>query len=194
MDKKIIITLSVGIIIIGLWFGLFFMPVNKDVRSLKTRMSDLERKEKEVIPNEMLSLTRHEVDTLGSQLAYKIKRIYMQERLLELGKEVENIGKKYGIKLVKITPNFQAISNLLEGKKITSLPVTIEFSGQYRQFTKFLDELNMLSFNIRINEIEIEKSDASRYLLNFKLQGDIALKKREVDKEPVQIVGKTDQA
>ena len=118
----------------------------------------------------------------------------MQEWLLELGKEVENIGKKYGIKLVKITPNFQAISNLLEGKPIASLPVTIEFSGQYRQFTKFLDELNMLSFNIRINEIEIEKSDASRYSLNFKLQGDIALKKREVDKEPVQIVGKTDQA
>lgn len=194
MDKKTIITLAAGLIIVVLWLALFSAPLNKDIKILKVRMSELERKEKEIISNAVLAATQDQVDTLESQLAYKIKRIYTQERLLDLGREVEIIGKKYGIRLNKITPNFQALTDLIEGDKIASLPVTIEFAGQFGQFTKFLDDLNILDFNIRINEIEIAKDEKKGNQINFILQGDIALKKREVDNKPVQNTRKIDQA
>ena len=195
MDKKIVMLPSVLIALLVAWVVAFYLPVSKQTKEMNQRLIQLEEKEREAIPEREVVLMERLVDRLSSKLDSCTQRIYPEEKLLDLGRVVEKIGKTYGLKPVSIAPDYGSLSRLAQSQEeISELPMMIEFGGSFSGFSRFIDGISDLPYAMYVREVVIQKDEEQRSSLSFQLKGVIVLRKAEVLPNDVTMKEKLDRA
>ncbi len=188
MNKTIIIIPSFIIGLIFVWIILVYLPISKGKDELKKQLTTLEEKERNNISETKVNEMKNLVDSLGMSIDEGMKHIYSEERLLDLGKAVDSIGKQYDLQLLSIAPVYDSLALLIkETSLLSELPMLIEFKGGFNHFTQFLDGIPEFPFVLRINEVLIEKKDQESSDLNILLRGVIVLKKERMDEGEKEI-------
>ena len=190
MNKRIIILISIIIILVIGWVVMVYIPASRDLGKLSKQLAALEEKERKLIPYHQIRIIQAEVDSLTESLDDRMKRFYPEEQLLDLGRTIENIGKQYSLHLVSITPDYESLPLFVENdKEISELPLTIEFKGDFEQFTQFLDDIPKFSFVMRFHGLIFHKMDANKKELDITLEGVIALQRmKSFDKSPGNVL------
>lgn len=178
MNKKFVLMPSLGVLLFVGWFMTFHKPVRREMGILGEQLTELEEKEKQIVSEAEVRAIRSEVDSLFSKLDEGMGRIYPEKQLLDLGRAVENIGKRFGLKLISIVPDYESLSLFIEDKgEISELPVTMVFEGSFQEFTQFLDGISEFPLVIRVNEVTLEKENQDSTELNIQMRGVIVLRK-----------------
>ena len=180
-DKKLILIPAIlgGVLII--WILLFLIPVQRHTGKLSDRLALLEDKQRKEIPEEQVEMMQTVVDSLKARLDVYKARIYPEEKLLDFGRAVEGIGKRYGLKLISIAPDYGMLSMLSQGKEaLSELPMTMTFEGRFSGFTGFMDGLEDFPFLIRIREAAINKDEENASTLQLQLHGVVVLRKERM--------------
>ncbi|MCD6116311.1 type 4a pilus biogenesis protein PilO [bacterium] len=184
MNKKLILIPSVTVVLFLIWAVFSYMPLSKQGSQLKHKIEVLEKREKAKISEQELMSVNTLVDSLEARLKRGKKRFYPAENLLDLGREIERIVKKYDISLVSITPNYPSLAIFKDSQSsVVELPLAIQLQGRFTDFTKFLDDIPHLPFILRVNEVtlKVEEKSASRITIVF--QGVIVLDKERKNSE-----------
>jgi len=181
LNKKVVLIPSVIFVLIVGWVVAVYLPARREVGVLKKRLETLEEKEQLAISSEKVRMMKEVVDSLSSRLNSGMKRIYPEEGLLDLGRVVEKVGKRYGLRLISIAPDYESLSLFSEKKKeISELPMTIEFKGKFTQFARFLDGISEFPIILQVNEVSMEKVAQGSSELTIKLRGVIVFRKERV--------------
>lgn len=177
-DKKLILIPSILAGVIVVWVVMFFLPVQKQSEQLGERLSFLEEKQRKEIPESRVRMMQAVVDSLNARLDNFNARIFPEERLLDLGRTVEGVGRRYGMTLVSIAPDYGMLSLLSQSNEtVSELPMTMVFEGSFSGFAEFMDGMEEFPFLIRIHEASIEKEEESASSLEIQLRGVVVLRK-----------------
>lgn len=187
-NKKTILLPSLAFLLLAGWFVVIYLPVQREMGDLKKRLTALTERARNEIPEVQVRSMKVVVDSLSSKLKEGLNRVYPQEKLLDLGRQIESIGGRYGLRLSSIAPDYQSLSQLKEGgKEILELPMTMEFEGEFLRFARFLDGIPEFPFVMRINEVLFEKKTEESSVLKIQLRGVIVLRKERVHEENIKV-------
>ena len=163
-----------------------YLPGKKEINQLQGELDRLLQKGNEQITEGRMQVMKGIVDSLDKDLDDGMNRIYPEEKLLDLGRAIENIAKKYNLKLVSVSPNYSSLSLFQqEQTELSELPMMMEFSGKFKHMTRFLDNIPNFPFVLRVNEMKIENKEQSSAGLTFELRGVIVLRKERSDERIV---------
>jgi Tfp pilus assembly protein PilO len=191
--KRIMLPLMITILVI-MWFTGIYLPISRETGILNKRISSLQIKMGKEIPELKIKMIKIVVDSLNNQLNNLEQRFYPENELLELGRLIEKIGKRFGLSLVSVTPDYESLSLLIEKKEeVFELPMKTEFKGTFRQFTKFMDAIPELPFVFKVSGVYLLKESQSHPELKIQLQGVIVLKKERKNENMQKVDILTDQ-
>lgn len=193
-DKKLIMIPLLVVILIAVWLAMAYLPVNRETGVLKERLAVLQEKTKQQVPAWKIRMMKIVVDSLFKELNERERRLYPEDKLLDLGREIERIGKRYGLRLVSIKPDYESLS-LLVGKNedVSELPMTTEFKGAFQEFTRFMDAIPEFPFALKIKGLSLLKESQNHSELKIQLQGAIILRKERSYKSESKINELTDR-
>lgn len=181
MDKKQIFLPTFLVGLLSAWLVFAFLPVRRETVALKERLRELEDRERKEIPEAQVDLMEAVVDSLALKYDISMDRIYPEKKLLDLGPDVEAVGKKYGLRLISIAPDYESLSSFAESQgEISELPVRIHFQGSFRGFAGFLDKLPQFPFAMRVHQAVLHKEEEDGSAINIQLQGVVILRKERV--------------
>lgn len=187
MDKKILLIPSLVLLSLVLWLVLFYLPLHHNASVLKKRLTTLEEKERSQISQKEIQKLENVVDSLSSNITKQMEKIYPEEKLLDLGRAMETIGKKYNLNLISITPDLTSLSAIWEAtNEISELPISIEFQGQFMQVAQFLDGIPEFPFLLQVKEISLKREEKEGRSLIILIRGAIVLRKERLDESTVK--------
>jgi len=194
-DKKIFIIPAAIVVIAAGWFFLVYGPFNKTIAEYTKQRLILENKDKLSISDLRVQVMKTEIDSLTRRLERDMSRLYSEDQLLDLGRVIDRIGKKYGLKLVTITPDYKGLPQLIgEQEKITVFPMTITFGGTFVQFTKFLDDITNFPIVFQAESISLTKEEGSGSKIKGEMRCKIVMRKNRNDDKSESQLAMTDQA
>ena len=184
MNKKLILIPAATFVLFLIWVVFSYMPLSKQGSQLKHKIEVLEKREKSKISEQELMSVNTLVDSLEARLKRGKKRFYPAENLLDLGREIERIVKKYDISLVSITPNYPSLAIFKDSQSsVVELPLAVQLQGRFTAFTKFLDAIPHLRFILRVNEVTLKVEEKSANRITIVFQGVIVLDKERKNSE-----------
>jgi Tfp pilus assembly protein PilO len=167
----------VVVLIIGWTVGIY-MPGKQDIDQLQGKLDTLLKKGKDQITEGRLQVMMDVVDSLGKDLIAGMNRIYPEEQLLDLGRAIDNIARKFDLALMSVAPDYSSLSLFKDDQaEISELPMMMELSGKFQQMARFLDSVPEFPFVLRVTEMKILKGEQSSSGLTFELRGVIVLRK-----------------
>ena len=110
MNKQIIIIPSFILGLVVVWLISIYMPLNKEIGNLKMSLETLKEKERQIVPGHRVQVVRKSVDSLSTEIINLTKRLYPEDKLLELGQLIDEIGTAYSLSLVSVTPDYESLS------------------------------------------------------------------------------------
>ena len=111
-DKKIFLIPSVIVLLLVGWIVLIFWPSTKLIKGLNERTRVLVQKDMQSISDLQVKSVQIETDSLTQRLEVGMRRLFDEEKLLNLGRVIDKIGKEYGLDLKTITPDYNIIYSL----------------------------------------------------------------------------------
>jgi len=178
VDKKLILIPAVTFVLFLMWMMFSYMPLSKHRSQLKHKIEVLEKREKEKISEKEFMSMKTLVDSLEARLRRGKERFYPAENLLDLGREIEEIVRKYDISLMSITPNYPSLAIFKDSQSsIVELPLSVQLQGRFISFAKFLDDIPHLPFILRVNEVTLKVEEKSANSITIIFQGVIVLDK-----------------
>ena len=178
MDKKLLTMVVFLVILVAGWIMGIYFPDQKEIGELESRLNTLVQKGKEHITEGRVQVMMQIVDSLAKNLNAGMNRIYPEEKLLDLGRAVDQIAREYRLILVSITPDYASLSLFKENQEeISELPMMMEFNGSFQNMTRFLDNMSTFPFVLRVNEVTIQKKEQNSSGLKIDLRGVIVLRK-----------------
>ena len=136
---------------------------NGDKNFIIKKMSQDINKQKQYLENTKYSNAY--VDTKLKDLSYLL---FNDENWSKFLDSIAFIGKKYGIEVFLISNNFFE-PNLQEIKQV--LTVKVNFSGEFVNIMKFINELEESELVVDINNIKLESSDTIKGSLDIAVWG-----------------------
>jgi Tfp pilus assembly protein PilO len=182
------------VVIVAGWFFLAYIPFNNTIKEYTKQRMMLENKDKLSISDLRVQVMEVELDSLAISLEQNMSRLYSEDQLLDLGRVIDGIGKQYGLTLVTITPDYKVLPRLIgEQEKITVFPMTITFSGTFRQFTKFLDNISNFPIVFQAESISLTKEEGSGLKITGEMRCKIVMRKKGNDDNSESQLAMTDQ-
>lgn len=175
MDRKVIILGVLFLVLIGAWAGVVLLPSKAELAKLSLRYEDLRLKERSRVSQMDIQILKGRVDSLDQQLAAGLKRIYPGDQLLDLGRNIDQLGRQYGLKLLAITPDYRSLHLFRQTNQISDLPVNLIFEGQFEQLGRFLDNSSRFPFTLLVHEVSVDKPQLEKSLLTISLQGVVVI-------------------
>lgn len=180
MNKKTIIIISGFFLIVIAWILLILMPYLTDKKGLELKIEDLEKRRSERISEEQLNTVENEIDSINAVFDVVTSKLLPEDRLLNLGRQMERIGKLYGLKMISINPEYENLNIFGEvGKAKTEFPTAIEYEGTFNQFTRFVDDINNFPILFRMTEVVLQKESIRQRNLSMIIRGKIVVKRKD---------------
>lgn len=198
MDKsllKIFYLPILMIILIVIWIFTYYMPIQEQNKQLFERMTLLNGKVQQEVPEVKVSMMQIMVDSLKVKLNSNTQRLYPESELLNLGKLIESTCQKYDLKLVALSPDYKTLAVIAsENTEISKMPLKIEVEGRFMQMAKMLDDLPNFPFVYQLEGFNILKESSSSIQLKIELNGMFLLKKDNKTNQSKLVMNKKSQA
>ncbi|GEM_PF-2187792 len=176
INKKIIIISALIVIIIVGWILIYYINVKSKISQYNERLKIYQNKEQMSVTQNKIEFLKAKRDSLSDLVNKKIDELFLRNRLIYIGDEIEKIARRYNLKLFEIKPDYGSLSELKEpNTEISVLPITIEYRGLFLQFAKFLDDIDKYQF-IRVDEVQIER-ELEATELKITIKGVVILRK-----------------
>ncbi|MDX2009762.1 MAG: type 4a pilus biogenesis protein PilO [Myxococcaceae bacterium] len=143
----------VGLLILitaGTWFG-FVEALESEIESLVSQQASLDQtyaEKKEVADN--LIERRREMDQLEQRLQEALTELPEKKELDELLAQLNDVGKKSGLEITKVTPQAEASENFY-----MRIPITMSVRGNYHELALFLQEVSQMKRIVNVNNIKL---------------------------------------
>lgn len=184
---KIFILPFATVVLIIVWLSVLYLPVIRNKKELENKWELLQNQIRSEVPEARLETMKTFVDSLFAYIDVREGHFYPVEKLLDLGRSIEQIGKQYGLKLISVSPDYESLALIQKTEEgVTELPLTLEFTGSFIQFAKFVESVPDFPYVIRVNEVFLEKESEDKPALNVIIKGVIVLRKESADEDAVK--------
>jgi len=184
---KIFVLPLATIIHFFVWLGVFYMPVTRDKKQLEKKWELLQNQIKSEVPESRLESMKTFVDSLFAYIDVREEHFYPVENLLDLGRSIDKIGKQYGLTLISISPGYESLALIQKADEgVIELPLTLEFSGSFIQFAKFIESVPDFPYVMRINEVSLYKESEEQLTLTANAKGVIVLRKESINEDAIK--------
>jgi Tfp pilus assembly protein PilO len=184
---KIFILPFATIVLLIVWLSVLYLPVIRNKKELEKKWELLQNQIRSEVPEARLESMKTFVDSLFAYIDVREEHFYPVERLLDLGRSIEQIGKQYGLTLVSVSPDYESLSLIQKAEEgVTELPLTLEFTGSFNQFAKFVESVPDFPYVIRVNEVFLDRESKDSLVLTVIIKGVIVLRKESADEDAVK--------
>jgi Tfp pilus assembly protein PilO len=184
---KIFILPFATIVLLIVWLSVLYLPVIRNKKELEKKWELLQNQIRSEVPEARLETMKTFVDSLFAYIDVREEHFYPVEKLLDLGRSIEQIGKQYGLTLVSVSPDYESLSLIQKAEEgVTELPLTLEFNGSFNQFAKFVESVPDFPYVIRVNEVFLDRESEDPHVLTMIIKGVIVLRKESTDEDAVR--------
>jgi len=163
------------------WFFVYYQPTSKKIQTVNRELAVLREKIKKDVPESLILSVQRQSDSILVSLENRKTRIYPFSDLIRFGDAVEPVVKKYGLALVALKPDYKSLPALeADTSEICELPISFEVSGKYDAFTKFMDDVPVWPFAVRVDEYFITRMVKETREVDFEVKGVLFLRKATV--------------
>jgi Tfp pilus assembly protein PilO len=155
------------------------MPAAKEIKHLDKRWQELVEKQNNRVSALDVQILQKKVDGLTEKVKERLASFYPEERLLDLGRTMEKIGKNYKMVLVTIAPDHESLSLFTSEQAISELPVNMKYSGHFFDFTRFLDDMPGFHIAFKLKRMELSKDMNLAGQLVIELQGVLVIRNKQ---------------
>ena len=182
---KVFILPLMTIIFFIVWLGAFYLPVTREKKLLEKKWELLQEQIKAEVPEVHLQSMKTFVDSLFAYIDVREEKFYPAERLLDLGRAIDQIGKQYELILISVSPDYESLTLIRETEEgVSELPLTLEFTGSFMNLANFIESVRDFPFVIRVNEVFLIKESESQ--LDITIKGVIVLRKGSVSEDTIE--------
>lgn len=146
---KIGIVLGLAVVITAASYFLLITDVETQIESVKTQQLSADRTlaEKQAIADN-LNERRKEMDALEQRLQEALTELPEKKDIEELLAQLNDVGKKSGLEIAKVTPGAEAPEGFY-----AKIPISISVSGNYHEIAMFLQEIANMRRIVNVNNI-----------------------------------------
>ncbi|GMU60938.1 MAG: hypothetical protein AMXMBFR34_27010 [Myxococcaceae bacterium] len=148
---KAAIVLGIAVLITGASYFLLVTDVEARIETIKSQQAAADRTlaEKQAIADN-LNERRKEMDALEQRLAEALTELPEKKDIEELLAQLNDVGKKSGLEIAKVTPGLEAPEGFY-----ARIPITIIVSGNYHEIAMFLQEIANMRRIVNVNNIKL---------------------------------------
>lgn len=148
---KAAIVLGIAVLITGTCYFLLVTDVEARIETIKSQQAAADRTlaEKQAIADN-LNERRKEMDALEQRLAEALTELPEKKDIEELLAQLNDVGKKSGLEIAKVTPGLEAPEGFY-----ARIPITIIVSGNYHEIAMFLQEIANMRRIVNVNNIKL---------------------------------------
>jgi type IV pilus assembly protein PilO len=148
---KIGIVLGIAVVLTAASYFLLIADVQGQIETLKAQQSSADAilAEKQAIADN-LKERRRDMDALEQRLAEALTELPERKDIEELLAQFNDVGKKSGLEIAKVTPGNEAPEGFY-----AKIPITIVVSGNYQEIAMFLQEIANMRRIVNVNNIKL---------------------------------------
>lgn len=177
MKNRIAIYSTIVIACCVLWVSFLYTPtkarkatVAQETLEARKKLADYHRTLSE-LPAYIESL-----DSLTQEKEHLLSNLYSKAEILKLIEKVNEQASSHNLLVVEVSPPVAELLRISRISRDSDLPeilnLTLKLEGQYRNFGKFLEEIEQTPFFRGINRVRIDAQDETAdhlgFVLNFK--------------------------
>ncbi len=162
-SKKILILIGILCVITGIYFYLFFIPMQNDMRVLKTELDKLmkELNEGRMITRD-LEKFKGQVEKLNAELTSALTQLPNEKEIPEILKSISRLGKESNLEFTLFKPKPEEPQQFY-----ARVPIDLVVVGSYHNTGLFFDKIgklpriiNVVDFNMtRAKEVKGRETD-----------------------------------
>lgn len=162
-SKKILILIGILCVITGIYFYLFFIPLQNDVRVLRTELDKLmkELNEGRMITRD-LEKFKGQVEKLNAELTSALTQLPNEKEIPEILKSISRLGKESNLEFTLFKPKPEEPQQFY-----ARVPIDLVMVGSYHNTGLFFDKIgklpriiNVVDFNMtRVKEVKGREAD-----------------------------------
>ena len=162
-SKKILILIGILCVITGIYFYLFFIPLQNDMKVLKTELDKLmkELNEGRMITRD-LEKFKGQVEKLNAELTSALTQLPNEKEIPEILKSISRLGKESNLEFTLFKPKPEEPQQFY-----AKVPIDLVMVGSFHNTGLFFDKIgklpriiNVLDFNMtRAREVKGRETD-----------------------------------
>jgi type IV pilus assembly protein PilO len=162
-SKKILILIGILCVITGIYFYLFFIPLQNDVKAIRTELDKLmkELNEGRMITRE-LEKFKGQVEKLNTELTSALTQLPNEKEIPEILKSISRLGKESNLEFFLFKPKPEEPQQFY-----ARVPIDLVVVGSFHNTGLFFDKIgklpriiNVVDFNMtRAKEIKGRETD-----------------------------------
>src|SRR4030065_2462795 len=139
-SKKILILIGLLCVIAGIYFYLFFIPVQNDMKVLRTELDKLmkELNEGRMITRD-LQRFKAQVEKLNTELTSALTQLPNEKEIPEILKSISRLGKESNLEFTLFRPKTEEPQQFY-----AKVPIDLVVEGSYNSIGTFLDIIGTL--------------------------------------------------
>ncbi|MFO7891160.1 MAG: type 4a pilus biogenesis protein PilO [bacterium] len=185
MNKDIIALISLFVVIFVIWMYVLYIPQTNKNDELNNKIQTYKEMERKYIPDSEIYSMEERLDSLGTKIKNIKDQFYMDKAILDIGRQIEQIGNEYGLEFQAISLlNYEMLEFFGSGndKQLTELPAQFKFQGEYGELANFLDSIDDFPFLVRFTDMFIFNDFFIANKLRINLIGKVVIAKSELNK------------
>lgn len=153
-SKKILILVGILGVITGLYFYLFFIPMQDEMKVLKTELDKLikELNEGKMITRD-LEKFKNQVEKLNAELANALTQLPNEKEIPEILKSISSLGKESNLEFTLFKPKPEEPQQFY-----ARVPIDLVVVGSYHNTGLFFDKIGKLPRIINIIDFNMTRS------------------------------------
>jgi type IV pilus assembly protein PilO len=151
LPVKIGSVVAVATLITAGSYFLLVQPVEDEIKGIEEqqRTSDRTLAEKQAIADN-LNEKRKEMDALEQKLQEALTQLPERKELEELLAQLNDVGKKSGLDISKVTPSLEVPKSFF-----AEIPIQVSVSGNYHEIAIFLQEIANLRRIVNVSNLRL---------------------------------------
>ena len=161
--RRFFIKLMLVIFLCFMWYYFIYIPQIDTLAKLETQLMDFNSKV-HMAQTAKVNLVnmRNRYQTEQDRLQKEKSKFVRKQDLGKVAKALQELAKKYDLKLVDFSPGFRDYFEK-QDEKIIPLPLSVTLVGRYLSIGRFLEEWENLPFYLIPVSIILEKLDKNGY-------------------------------
>jgi len=145
------IVLGVAVLVTAGCYFLLITDLQAAIESVKSQQDSADRTlaEKQAIADN-LNERRREMDALEQRLQEALTELPERKDIEELLAQLNDVGKKSGLEIAKVTPGSEASEGFY-----AKIPINVAVSGNYHEIAMFLQEIANMRRIVNVNNIRL---------------------------------------
>ncbi len=178
--KKLLYLPGIVLVLIIFWVLGFYLPIEGQSKVLNQRLNTLQGKVQDNVPEIKVQMLQIIVDSMKVRLDANKARLYPEEELLDLGKEIEKSCRQYGLTLKSITPDYKSLAQIADlNSELIEMPLSFQIEGRFTQLTAFLDAIPRHNYVFHLKGFNVFKEADNSRVLTIDLEGVFLLRKSQ---------------